>query len=254
LNRYPKLKEIFSRYISQGYFEDVSITYVGGMKPTANFYNEKDELLSADEFGGDLDISQFKEFFQRHGFELKRPALLRPVLSSEITIGNKHYQFFGGGKLYNEDAQGFASSQSFNGQTGRLLTVQCKSEEDKVSTWLKSASNETIEAWLGAYDAMPGNEEGVWAWQFGDNDFEVFWRKNADASAASTYSHWREGEPNNAGFEENCASINPDKEWNDVSCDESEQIVVEYGPRKSSLCDEEPSISHVQSEKHEVEL
>jgi len=224
------------------------------MKPTAVFYNSKGEEEASVEFAGDMDMATFTDFFQRQGFDLKRPALLEPVLSSETTIGNKHYKFFGGGKLYSDDAKAFAATQSHNGQPGRLLTLQCKTEEEKVGAWLKTTQSEGIESWLGAYDAIPGNEEGQWAWQFGDNDYEVFWRKDADANSPSAFSHWREGEPNNAGFEENCASFKPEEAWNDVPCDEAEQIVVEFGPKKSSLCDEEPSISHVKSETHEIDL
>jgi len=177
-----------------------------------------------------MDINKLGEFLKEHGgFELRRPKLEDPKLSASITIGDKHYQYYGEGegRLYAVDAHKFASELTHNGQTGRLLTLRCKNEEDKVSAWIQSVSTEPVEAWIGASDE---DHETSWQWLVNGN-------KEALQSETTAYSNWRGGEPNNAGGNEDCATIVVGQGWNDVSCQNPSRVIVEFGPSRSSECE-----------------
>jgi len=236
---------VFNTYLSQGYFENIQVEYVPGVTPTAYFYDaegaEIDQVVV-----GDLNIDQLRELLQSHGFELRRPKLSEPKLVSEITVGGIHYQFFGDGQLYNNEAQEFAHSQTYNGHKGKLLSIPCKNQEDKIREWIQSVNPETI-TWLGAYD---GETEGFWKWGNGD----LFWTQNADHQSDSTYTNWREGEPNNADGNEHCASFvvssTSSSGWNDVNCDSANQLIVEFGPSESTECDKEPVLTSIHSDAH----
>jgi len=240
LNRYPSLKHVFNNYITQGYFENIRVEYVPGATPTAYFYDasgsEIDQAVLAD-----LNVDQLKELLGSHGFELSRPKLEDPKLISETTIGGIHYQFFGDGKLYNKEAQEFAESQTYNLQKGRLLTIPCKNQEDKIREWIQSVVPESI-TWLGADDI---ETEGFWKWSNGD----LLWTQNSDHQTGSIYTNWREGEPNNADGNEHCASFVVSRDfsgWNDVNCDSANQLIVEFGSEPE--CDRESVLSRIQTD------
>lgn len=183
-----------------------------------------------------MSINELGEFLKEYGFELRRPKLPDPVLTAETTFGDKHYRFYGEGRLYSEDAKKFASEQSYNGQTGRILTLRCKSEEEKINAWIQEAYPQgPVEAWIGCYD---GEEEGNWKWLI-NGISEMF---------ASAYANWREGEPNNAGGRENCATMVINQGWNDVNCDNPAHVIVEFGPSKSTECDHVISDAHGQQQ------
>jgi len=214
------------------------------MTPTAYFYDEN-QYETGTVILSDLNLDGLKSILSQHGFELRRPKLPEPVLTSKLTEGGVHYQFFGSGKLYYENAEEFASSLTHNGDKGRLLTIRCRAQEEKLDAWMKKFPEDSV-IWLGASDKQ---SEGYWKWPNGD----LFWMQNADSNTPSTYSNWRSGEPNNADGE-HCATYLPEKGWNDVKCDSAAQIIVEFGPETSSLCDTAPVLQHVQSVSHDQEV
>jgi len=220
-----------SNYINLGYFENIAVEYVPGATPTAFFYdkenNEIDSVLLVS--NGDIELEDLKTLLSQHGFELRRPILPVPALTAEITLDDVHYQFYGPGKLYFKEAEDFASSLSHNGEKGRLLTFSCKLQEDKITEWISSISPDAL-TWLGVSDQ---DVEGEWKWSNG---------KLLDGQG---YSNWHENEPNNADNED-CAAYKLNSGWNDVSCDNSAQLIVEFGPFSPRIC--ESALNPVQSD------
>ena len=69
------------------------------------------------------------------------------------------------------------------------------------------------EAWIGVNDIAV---EGEWMDQIGNQQ---------------RYQNWADGEPNNAGNDENCASLRVDLNgtWNDANCGSSYGVICETG-------------------------
>jgi len=99
------------------------------MPPGAYFYDEAGTEIETVTLS-DMDLTNLRQLLANHGFVLRRPTLPAPKLASEFTVGGVHYQFFGNGQLYFPQAQEFAAAQTFEGQKGRLLTLQCREQED----------------------------------------------------------------------------------------------------------------------------
>jgi len=244
LNRYPGLRGVFNNYISRGYYENIDVEYVPGAVPTAYFYNEN-QIETGSVPLGDMDINGFKKILADHGFELRRPKLPEPIFTSELTDGRVTYKYYGAGKLYLQDAEDFAQSQTHNGEKGRLLTIRCKEQEEKLDNWIKSLHGEAV-IWLAGSDK---EREGFWKWSNGD----IFWTQ-LGIQEPGHYSNWKPGEPNHAGGNENCATYTPERGWNDVDCESSAQLVVEFGPMISRTCTQESVLQHVQSNLHDHEV
>jgi len=225
---------VFNHFLGSGYYENIKIEWVNGAVPTAIFYDEKGANTGEAVLGSDMNVDELSKFLLEHGFTLKRPTLPEPVLTSELTIGDKHYQFFGPGKLFGEDAKKFASEQTWNGQQGRLVTYQCKAQEDQINSWIKSASQSDVEAWIGASDS---GQEANWRWILANDETDVFWIDGADHNADPHYFNWRPYEPNNADKKEHCATTIVGGGWNDVNCENAAQLIVEFGPNSSPECD-----------------
>ncbi|XP_013868242.1 CD209 antigen-like protein E [Austrofundulus limnaeus] len=88
-------------------------------------------------------------------------------------------------------------------QGGDLLIIDSKDKENAtVSHLLNHQVNEAF--WIGLKDSQ---EEGTWKWVDGTELDETY---------------WRDGEPNDAQYDEDCAGIIPEinffKAWNDMNC------------------------------------
>ena len=71
--------------------------------------------------------------------------------------------------------------------------------------------------WLGLTDAVA---EGTWMWVDG---------------VEASWGAWADGEPNDAGDGEDCASLRADGQWNDLSCDREVPYVCEsVAPRSAT--------------------
>jgi len=202
------------------------LEYVGGATPTAYFFDEAGNEIDSITLG-DFDLNEVTEALKSKGFVLKRANQEMPTeLITEVSMGNNHYQVFRGSTNY-EDAKVFAESRTHNGQSGRLLEIYCKEQENKIIDWLKLADVDSV-IWLGATEI---SEEGTWKWTSNNEPFF-----NLGDPTISKYHNWRPSEPNNANNDENCASLTYEG-WNDVNCMVSTAtVVVEFGPTSSEYC------------------
>jgi len=235
---------VLNNYLDKGYFENIKVQWVGGAAPGASFFDKNGGLIEELPLGADFNVNELTSFLHQHGFALRRPVLVDTVLTSEFDLGEKHYQYFGPGKKFGTEVDEFAASKSWNGKKGRLVTFQCKEQEDKVNEWIKSVTSDEVEAWIGADDAT---HEAHWRWHLENGETEVFWIEGTDHNADPHYSNWRNYEPNNAGRNEQCATSVVGSGWNDVHCDSAAQVIIEFGPSKSSEC-ESPVTNTVHSE------
>jgi len=233
LNRYPSLKFVFNNYLQNKLFENIELEYVPGYTPTAYFYDADGNEIESLQLT-DMDFPHFQDLMKEHNFELRRPTLPLPTASvSEVTIGLNHYIYYGSSKNRYDEAVGFATKQTHNGQPGRLLTIHCKSLEDQLKSQLiPDADLNGFDAWIGASDAT---SVGNWKWLSNDNNIPT---TAPEDQLIHVYSNWRQGEPNNANNREHCATFGASG-WNDVDCEsDASSIIVEFGPTSSALCTE----------------
>jgi len=234
-------------YLTNGFYENANVVYVQGQTPTAFFYSDSGREVGKLELGNwDMETikSAFKEDFN---FEFVRPKLktIEKNFVSEISFGGVHYQYFGDGKLYFEDAFKFADNKVRNGRRGRLLTFHCKSQEDKIIEWI---NNTEVSYWLGASDVELIN---YWKWF---STGKLFFGPSV---IEGVYSNWKQYEPNNANnakfhdIQEDCA-IGSAGGWNDVQCTSGASLIVEYGNKFTEECENEEKIRKEKIGKKEL--
>ncbi len=107
-------------------------------------------------------------------------------------------------------AQANAVATQLNGINGRLVTIQSEYENSVVKDMAQAMSQNV---YLGATDTTT---EGLWYWQTGSGDGELFW----DGSAQDgVYANWKSGEPNNHNGVEDHAIMfytEGNGKWNDA--------------------------------------
>ena len=67
--------------------------------------------------------------------------------------------------------------------------------------------------WIGAHEPREGQG---WLW------------RTTNATLDSTYSHWKDDQPNNWDNSQDCAETSKSGFWNDKSCDSRKYILCEY--------------------------
>jgi hypothetical protein len=86
------------------------------------------------------------------------------------------------------------------------------------------AMHSTTDAWIGAGDV---DSESRWRWI---DDAQMFWRGAADGMPqAGRYANWRNGQPDDADANEDCAEIGTDGTWADTACSGLRAFVCEVG-------------------------
>jgi len=202
-------------------FENLKVEWVPGAAPSVFFYGQNQQLLKQADVG-DKDLGELLALLKENGFvpSRKKVEMGEPIATG--TFQGNTYEVYSPPTFF-DDAKSFAESKSLNGLQGHLLTLTSPEEETYVSSLLNGTPIKTV--WLAAQDTQA---EGTWTWVAGENA-DPFWR---DGTVLS-YSHWREGEPNNVNGE-HCATLVADSGWNDVGCDSpSYSVVVKYRPSES---------------------
>jgi len=88
-----------------------------------------------------------------------------------------------------------ASSQSFKGQTGYLVTVTSQDEQDFVQANVPGSN-----ILIALSDRL---QEGVWKWDAGPESGTTIKTSNSGGNVSGQYNNWCGGEPNNWGSGEN---------------------------------------------------
>ena len=110
-----------------------------------------------------------------------------------------------------------ASSETFKGQTGYLVTITSQDEQNFVQANVPG-SNILIAL-------TDKNQEGVWKWDAGPESGTTIKTSNSGGNVSGQYNNWCSGEPNNWGSGENYAVT----KWGGGNC------WNDYGPAASSF-------------------
>jgi len=239
LNGLPLLKQVLKNEI--GIYENIQIEWIGGHTPTAFFKNSEGQILSQVEIGNQ-NLAGFLQLLKEHNFEpLLKQALYPTETNATAEFGGHYYEVFDV-KNFFIISEKFAQTRIHDGKNGYLLTITSPEENSFVSDLLKQ--HNIGQAWLGAQDS---EVEGQWKWGSsgadlkGPEDGQILFQKQKlvvgendevkEQADQGPYTNWRDGEPNDADSDEDCAVIvASDGGWNDVRCGFVDAaLVVEFG-------------------------
>jgi hypothetical protein len=100
----------------------------------------------------------------------------------------------GGDAAYNQ-IKNLASSQTFKGQTGYLVTITSQDEQNFIQA--NVPGNNILIA------LTDRQQEGVWRWDAGPESGTIIKTSNSGGNISGQYNNWCSGEPNNWGSGEN---------------------------------------------------
>jgi hypothetical protein len=100
----------------------------------------------------------------------------------------------GGDAAYNQ-IKNLASSQTFKGQTGYLVTITSQDEQNFIQS--NVPGNNILIA------LTDRQQEGVWRWDAGPESGTIIKTSNSGGEVSGQYNNWCGGEPNNWGSGEN---------------------------------------------------
>jgi len=181
---------------------------------------------------------------REHNFEA-RPKQSQYSSKADLSASysGHFYELYKAKNIY-QISKNFTQSRFHEGLKGYILTITSHEENKFIEDLLKANQVESV--WLGAHDS---DKEGEWKW----NNLEggapeagkLFYRKEVPTTSAAEqnsdqtinnndtenklYSNWKEGEPNDADADEDCA-VSTIGGWNDVRCELIlSALVVEFG-------------------------
>ena len=128
-----------------------------------------------------------------------------------------------------EEARQEASSRTYQGMQGHLLTIT--DADEQVFVGLQLLDRKANVSWLGASDAA---EDGTWKWVTGPESGTQFWQgATGGSSVGLAYSNWDAGFPSAEGGD--CAFVHTNRDvfgaWGNASCDGRASYFVEYSPQ-----------------------
>jgi len=208
----PKLKAFLKGNVAD--YDNIKVEWHGGHKPTAYFKESADSEDSLEVILPNYDQAEVMQFFNENNFE---PALLQYTgeVSNTVEFGGHYYELYKTGtplKL----ARMFATEKN-----AYVLTIQSEDEHNFVADML---SEDMQQVWLGA---AHGNEN-EWTWENGPEKDVMFYPPANDGD--TYFTKWNEGEPNNAGGKEECATMQQSG-WNDIPCDWRMSFILEYNQK-----------------------
>ena len=114
-----------------------------------------------------------------------------------------------------------AATTSLNGVAGELATVR-SAYENNLLVQIAGGSG----AYLGGGDST---QEGVWRWQDGGSDGEIFWIGDANGYApGGAYTNWALGQPDNFGSGQDVLFLNAAGQWDDIPGVSSQLSIVAW--------------------------
>jgi hypothetical protein len=120
-----------------------------------------------------------------------------------------YYQFVRESKTW-DNAVAAATSYSFQGMPGHLVTIQDQAE----NAFVRSLLSANAEAWI---DGSDSSQEGTWKFTQGPQ-----------TGAAMPYTNWLTGRPNGGNSENNLILEQASGQWEDRSKFGSFYFVIEY--------------------------
>jgi hypothetical protein len=120
-----------------------------------------------------------------------------------------YYQLVPVGRTW-ADAVATASSYSFQGMPGHLVTIQDEAE----NAFVRSLLPANTDAWI---DGSDGSQEGVWKFTQGTQTGTVL-----------SYTNWRSGNPDGGLAGDAIIILQASAQWDDRSKFEGHWFVIEY--------------------------
>ncbi|GAA4443745.1 VCBS domain-containing protein [Novipirellula rosea] len=121
------------------------------------------------------------------------------------------------------NSQSAAIASSLSGVSGELVTIRSAAENELITEFRNTAG---ADLWIGASDQTI---EGLWQWQSGASDNDLFWLGGSTGSRQNgAYTNWIANEPNATTADDDFARINSTGEWGDRDSTYSYGYVVQW--------------------------
>ncbi|KAL3285470.1 hypothetical protein HHI36_000002 [Cryptolaemus montrouzieri] len=171
--------------------KDISSNYIAQSR-SVSVPNTESELVSRDKCQSFIPGNCLEAYIDRE--VIKRSPL--PL----VLLGNQYYYF---GTYFKTNY--FKAMQFCHDHGMQLLSIMTREENDLILTYLYNFSKNLVDLWTSGSDL---GEEGTFVW--------------LSTGKGLNFTYWGNGQPDNAGNDENCLEIwkfdGKTYAWNDRSC------------------------------------